>query len=273
MEDLLDLRAVEATLNAVPGVRNARIDSSGDVVLDVHHDADEEQVRRDVSAVLTMVFDIPAMALAPSIPAPRERFTLIRGGLATENQVIQHPLVGFTSQVPDLDLDMERERNEVHPAGRYLNVGQRQDMMRLRERSPFVPAHEHELPRPVLVRLHTESNEAHTTISVMLSWGGILVEGIATCPPTASAARFATVSATLSAISRLVPPDVTFAVESVAPVELADVDAAVVLVTMTGPEGSQQLTGVSIVGDDSRAALARATMDAVNRRVSSLLHS
>lgn len=284
MADVFDLRAVEATLNAVPGVRNARIDDAGDVVLDVSHDADEEQVRRDVSAVLTMVFDVPASSpAAHAVPQQRERFTLIRGGLTDQAAAAAHPLMGASPQVPDMDEDMLRERDTTHPAHHHpdmnqrdidqRNINQRNERLRMRERSPFTPLiNSAEPPRPTLVRLRTTSTQDHTTVSVILTWNGILTEGIAQSPPTASAARFATVSATLSAVSKLIPPEITFAVESLAPVELGELDAAVVLITMTGPAGSQQLTGVSLVTDDSRAALARATLDAINRRVSSLLH-
>lgn len=279
MADVFDLRAVEATLNAVPGVRNARIDDAGDVVLDVSHDADEEQVRRDVSAVLTMVFDVPTSSpAAHAVPQQRERFTLIRGGLTDQAAAAAHPLMGASPQVPDMDEDMLRERDTTHPAHHYSainqgDINQRNERLRQRERSPFTPRIDSaEPPRPTLVRLRTTSTQDHTTVSVMLTWNGILTEGIAQSPPTASAARFATVSATLSAVSKLIPPEITFAVESLAPVELGELDAAVVLITMTGPAGSQQLTGVSLVTDDSRAALARATLDAINRRVSSLLH-
>lgn len=279
MAEVLDLRAVEATLNAVPGVRNARIDDDGDVVLDVTHDADEDQVRRDVSAVLTMVFDVTPTRTAPTpaVPAQRERFTLIRGGVTQDTEPTSHPLLGAIPQVPDLDEDMLRERDTTHPAHGYLDVGlpvgQRHARLGMRERSPFIPMAElAELPRPTLVRLRTTSTHENSTVSVMLTWNGILTEGIEQAPSTPSAVRYATVSATLSAVSQLLPDDISFAVESLAPVELSDHDAAVVLVTMTGPEGSQHLTGVSLVTDDSRAALARATLDAINRRVSSLLH-
>ena len=268
MADVLDLRAVEATLNAVPGVRNARIDDAGDVVLDVSHDADEDQVRRDVSAVLTMVFDVTPST--PPVPTQRERFTLIHGGLTDEAASPAHPLLGASPAVPDLDEDMLHERDTAHPAQRHMD-SQQQQRRHAQEGSPLTSFAQAEPPRPTLVRLRTTSTEQQTTVSVMLTWNGMLVEGIAHCSPTASAARYATVSATLSAVAHLISADITFAVESLAPVELADVDAAVVLITMTGPEGSQQLTGVSVVTDDSRAALARATLDAINRRLTSLL--
>jgi hypothetical protein len=47
-------------------------------------------------------------------------------------------------------------------------------------------------------------------------------------------------------------------------------DIAIVRVRMQGIDGLEDLIGVSTVRDDSRAAIARATLDAVNRRISAM---
>ena len=75
-------------------------------------------------------------------------------------------------------------------------------------------------------------------------------------------------TATLRALSSVVSDEVRLEVDAVAITPVGDGTVALVRVIWLTAEGAEHLTGSSEVRDDARHAVIRATLDAVNRRLS-----
>lgn len=268
-------RAVGRVLSRVFGVPGSAITAEPE--------SPEAHLAEDTAAVTPPSSSFPhareaAEALTP-VPVPR--LTVIRGG---RDDAPAHPLAGAVASIPDVDLDMLRETVGRHPAGHALAARERLERIRQRERSAWVPPLlEEDVPRPVLVRLRTTSSAGQTSIVVTLRFAGMLIEGSAETVPTAAATRLAVVEATLAALRRVLSARVALEAIGVQIVELpaegpltddsydeGAEDVALVRVRVIDPIATEHLTGVSTVRDDSRAAIARATLDAVNRRIQAL---
>jgi hypothetical protein len=229
--------------------------------------------------------EVPAAPAPGVLPGPR--LTVIRGGLGIASV---NALAGDVPAVPDLDLDM---LTEVPPRG--VLPQRRRAALRRRERSAYVPPLlDADVPRPVLTRLRTDSTPTRTSMVATLQLAGLILEGSAESAPNPQAARAAVVEATLAALRLVVSPQIQLSGTGVAIVELGEVqivdstgadtadvfgavhpsmgadDVAIVRVRLDGEGGFEELVGVSSVRADSRAAIARATLDAVNRRLASL---
>jgi hypothetical protein len=305
----VDIGTLSATLSAVPGVLAVHVDDAG-IRLDIRPEAESAQVEHDVRSLLLHVFGIDllhgsldAQPVSGDLPRPRDsepvavpdvlpgpRLTVIRGGLGIPSV---HALAGDVPAVPDLDLDMLTDvppRTAVPPTRRAA--------LRQRERSAYVPPlMDADVPRPVLIRLRTDSSPAKTLLAVTLQLEGQLLEGSAESAPTAEGARAAVVEATLAALRPVLSGHISLSGTAVAIVELGEAqivgstpsntldifgmphsslggdDVAIVRVRLDAEGGFEELVGVSSVRADSRAAIARATLDAVNRRLASLYAS
>jgi hypothetical protein len=295
-------------LSAVPGVLAVHL-ADGGIRLDIRPEAESAQVEHDVRSLLLHVFGIDlsegsldAQPVSGDLPRPRDsepievpevlsgpRLTVIRGGLGIPSV---QALAGHVPAVPDLDLDMLTEA----PARTALPQTRRA-ALRQRERSAYVPPLiDADVPRPVLIRLRTDSSPTKTSLVVTLQLEGQLLEGSAECDPTPEAARAAVVEATLAALRPVLSGHIGLSGAAVAIVELGEAqiagsasattldifgiahpstgdDVAIVRVRLDGQGGFEELVGVSTVRADSRAAIARATLDAVNRRLASLYAS
>jgi hypothetical protein len=78
-------------------------------------------------------------------------------------------------------------------------------------------------------------------------------------------------TATLRALEEVVGAAARFELEQLEINQLGPDRAVVVVVAMLTKLGSERLTGVSVVREDVRQAVIRATLDALNRRLESLL--
>ncbi len=104
--------------------------------------------------------------------------------------------------------------------------------------------------------------------AVTLLHGGSAHVGEAEGAPTPAATARAVATATLRALDGIVPPGLRLDVDAVALAAVGDGTVAVVRVIWLTAEGAEHLTGSSEVRDDARHAVIRATLDAVNRRLS-----
>jgi len=109
-------------------------------------------------------------------------------------------------------------------------------------------------------------------IDVSLEYGGRLLSGSAQGSAVASHPLRLVAQATLGALAAGLPGmDVLFTVEDVSSARLAGWAVMVVGVGVVGPDGDEVLTGSCLVRGDEREAVARATLDAVNRRFALLV--
>ncbi len=94
----------------------------------------------------------------------------------------------------------------------------------------------------------------------------VTAEGVSTGPHTTTSRLRTMAAATLRAVERYFRTDALFALEDVVLVSVAQQQAVVVLVTLT-TDGSEELfVGCAVVRPDAMEAVARAALDAINRR-------
>jgi hypothetical protein len=126
-------------------------------------------------------------------------------------------------------------------------------------------------PRILIQRMQLVSAGLGVTTSVSLSWLGEAYLGEASAAATPSSVHRSVATATLRALEEVIGTAARFELEQLEINQLGPDRAVVVVVSMLTKLGSERLTGVSVVREDVRQAVIRATLDALNRRLESLL--
>ncbi|MFZ0324172.1 MAG: hypothetical protein WAN48_08590 [Actinomycetes bacterium] len=128
-------------------------------------------------------------------------------------------------------------------------------------------------PRILIARMQLVSAGLGVTTEVTLSWLGDVFAGEAAAAATPTSVHRSVAQATLRAVESVVGQRARFELEQLEINQLGPDRAVVVVVSMLTKAGSERLTGVSVVREDVRQAVIRATLDALNRRLESLLLS
>jgi hypothetical protein len=128
-------------------------------------------------------------------------------------------------------------------------------------------------PRILIQRMQLVSAGLGVTTSVALSWLGQAYLGESSAAATPTSVHRSVATATLRALEEVVGTAARFELEQLEMNQLGPDRAVVVVVAMLTKLGSERLTGVSVVREDVRQAVIRATLDALNRRLESLLDS
>jgi len=126
-------------------------------------------------------------------------------------------------------------------------------------------------PRILIQKMQLVSAGLGVTTSVSLSWQGNAFLGESSAAATPSSVHRSVATATLRALEEVVGSAARFELEQLEINQLGPDRAVVVVVAMLTRLGSERLTGVSVVREDVRQAVIRATLDALNRRLESLL--
>ncbi len=126
-------------------------------------------------------------------------------------------------------------------------------------------------PRILIQRMQLVSAGLGVTTSVSLSWLGQAYIGESSAAATPTSVHRSVATATLRALEDVVGTAARFELEQLEINQLGPDRAVVVVVAMLTKVGSERLTGVSVVREDVRQAVIRATLDALNRRLESLL--
>jgi len=109
-------------------------------------------------------------------------------------------------------------------------------------------------------------------VAMTIEYGGVMFSGSAQGSSSGTRRLHLVAQANLNALSGcLQREDVFFAIEDIALIKLAGEPIVVVGVGVLGPNGEELLTGSSLIRGDEREAVARATLDAVNRRFALLV--
>ncbi|MCZ3389373.1 MAG: hypothetical protein LH645_09725 [Actinomycetia bacterium] len=127
-------------------------------------------------------------------------------------------------------------------------------------------------PRILIQRMQLVSAGLGVTTSVSLSWLGEAYLGESSAAATPSSVHRSVATATLRALEEVIGTAARFELEQLEINQLGPDRAVVVVVSMLTKLGSERLTGVSVVREDVRQAVIRATLDSLNRRLESLLH-
>ena len=128
-------------------------------------------------------------------------------------------------------------------------------------------------PRVLIQRMQLVSAGLGVTTEVTLSWQGLPFAGEAAAAATPTSVHRSVAQATLRAVEAVVSGRARFELEQLEVNQLGPDRAVVVVVSMLTKAGSERLTGVSVVREDVRQAVIRATLDALNRRLESILFS
>ncbi|HEX5016961.1 MAG TPA: hypothetical protein VFX15_05190 [Actinomycetes bacterium] len=126
-------------------------------------------------------------------------------------------------------------------------------------------------PRILIQRMQLVSAGLGVTTSVALTWQGQAYVGESSAAATPTSVHRSVATATLRALEEVVGTAARFELEQLEINQLGPDRAVVVVVAMLTKLGSERLTGVSVVREDVRQAVIRATLDSLNRRLESLL--
>lgn len=271
-----DPAAIEAAVAVVPGVSRATVipgQRGGPEVLRVVLDdaVDPVDVARAAQRILRLQFGV---ALEPGrleiVDADPPATTVIR---LVEEDAEGTLLLG--EEKDDVDLDALLVELDPGPGPRFLpevlasaarhpaGIAVLPD-----DAEPPIPPVPLPVRRVAVAELAMSADGLGVVATVTLVHGHAAHRGTAECLPTPAATHRAVATATLRALADLLSPDIRLEVDAVALAPVGDGTVAVVRVIWLTAEGAEHLTGSSEVGDDARHAVIRATLDAVNRRLS-----
>ena len=128
-------------------------------------------------------------------------------------------------------------------------------------------------PRILIQKMQLVSAGLGVTTQVTLSWLSETFPGEASAAATPTSVHRSVAQATLRAVEGVVGGRARFELEQLELNQLGPDRAVVVVISMLTRVGSEKLTGVSVIREDVRQAVIRATLDALNRRIESLLLS
>jgi hypothetical protein len=125
--------------------------------------------------------------------------------------------------------------------------------------------------RVQLVQVARELREASAPVAVTLSTGERQVRGVAHAAGEGETAEDLVGRATIDALAQLVGTRGAFQIERVQRQPLGDLEVCLAHVSLLVEEALETLLGISVVRGDATVAAARSVLDAVNRRLPSLL--
>ncbi len=271
-----DPAAVEAALGVIPGIAAATVVPDADggpgvLRLTLAADGDVVDVARAVHRVLRLQFgagldprrmEVVDVSL-PEVPlAQTPRLRVVAQHVADVD--LGEDMVALLADLDEPGDPVPRFRTEVlasaarHPAGA------------IRPPVPALP--DGRFDRQVAIaRLALSADGLGVTATVTLTRGGHELVGSVHGSASPAAVQRIVAGATLAALAELLGPERRVDVEAVAMAPVGDGTVAVVQVLWATVEGSERLTGAAEVRGNPRQAVIRATLDAVNRRLSALL--
>jgi len=122
--------------------------------------------------------------------------------------------------------------------------------------------------RATIQRLDIERGAREVQATVALLRGDQAAKGVARAVPTTRSILRAIAEATASALQQFMTAPVLIGIDRIEVEPAADPAHVLVAVTILADRGEEQLLGVSLVRGDAERAVVRATLNALNRRVS-----
>ena len=276
-------------LRAVPGVAAAdiepddRSDGAGTLRLQLSPGADEIAVATSVNRVLREQFglavdanrvqvveeSIPTVAplvtepLVTELPPPaepQEQTTLITEQQHAEGESTSEPVRPMLTAVPGF-------RDEPQSAV-VIDETDEDSLEDGTHDADAVPVYG---SRILIQKMQLVSAGLGVTTQVTLSWRSRTFPGEASAAATPTSVHRSVAQATLRAVEGVVESKARFELEQLEMNQLGPDRAVVVVISMLTRVGAERLTGVSVIREDVRQAVIRATLDALNRRIESLL--
>jgi len=125
--------------------------------------------------------------------------------------------------------------------------------------------------RATIHRLDVERGAREVQATVALLRGEHAARGVARAVPTTRSILRAIAEATASALQQFMTAPLLIGIDRIEVEPTVDPAHVLVAVTILADRGEEQLLGVSLVRGDAERAVVRATLDALNRRVSPFL--
>ena len=141
--------------------------------------------------------------------------------------------------------------------------------MQGRHEEPSLTSPIMERPQLATIDIQTEGDDL-STVSVTLGYSDVAYEGSASGPSDEERQPRLVAEATLRAVEQILGGDQRFEIEAVATTDLGSVRVAMAQITMADTHESFVGSAVLREDDPSKAA-ARATLNAINRRLGKLL--
>src|SRR4051794_25107856 len=222
----------------------------------------------DFREIVAALRDVPGVADADVEPDADGGMGLLRLGLqAGVDEVAVATTVGrLLRERFGLGGDAERvqivEDAQVHPAPHVPTHAVETDV--------DVP-HQRVAGRPAISRMHLVSSGLDVTATVTLTSDGRTAAGESRNSASQSGVQRAVASATLRAVEELSGDIARFELDHLEVTQLGSDRMVIVALTMLSSRGTERLTGAAAVREDVRQAVIRATLDALNRRLETLL--
>jgi hypothetical protein len=131
--------------------------------------------------------------------------------------------------------------------------------------------HQRVAGRPAISRMHLVSSGLDVTATVTLASDGRTASGESRGSASQSGVQRAVATATLRAVETLSGDIARFELDHLEVSHLGSDRMVIVALTMLSARGTERLTGAAAVREDVRQAVIRATLDALNRRLETLL--
>jgi hypothetical protein len=217
----------------------------------------------DFREIVAALRDVPGVADADVEPDAEGGMGLLRLGLqAGVDEVAVATTVGrLLRERFGLGVDAERvqivEDAQVQPASTI-------------ETEVDVP-HQRVAGRPAISRMHLVSSGLDVTATVTLTSDGRTAAGESRNSASQSGVQRAVATATLRAVEELSGDVARFELDHLEVTQLGSDRMVIVALTMLSSRGTERLTGAAAVREDVRQAVIRATLDALNRRLETLL--
>jgi hypothetical protein len=281
-----DNRRLVAALLDVDGVASASIEATavgpGTLRLQLTTGADQVLVAGEVNRLLRSQFGLAVdpdrvrvidetfmpLPLAPATAGPRSmagRHAVVdeafRGDVAADGHGVLRadpvvPAIGAYARdalgvATIITTDLRVANGQEHPSGPDVALAR--------------PS------RLTIERVQLVSAGLGATVTVTLGLDGRAIEGEAEGAATQTGLLRSVAAATLRAVERLADGGARFDVEHLEVAHTGAAETVLVVITMLTGRSTQRLSGASVVRDDTRQAVIRAVLAAVNRRLEPLL--
>ncbi|MDA8234231.1 MAG: hypothetical protein M0Z31_05360 [Clostridia bacterium] len=124
--------------------------------------------------------------------------------------------------------------------------------------------------RPRLVSVNLTTTGVAAEAKVGLKIGEVVYQGVTAGPGATNNKMRLIVQATINAIEDFLRGTCSFAVEEVAIIPMGRQQAAVVALSLVTPDGEEALIGGAFIKQDEREGIVKATLGAINRKLSIL---
>jgi hypothetical protein len=231
----------------------------------------------DFREIVAALRDVPGVADADVEPDADGGMGLLRLGLqAGVDEVAVATTVGrLLRERFGLGVDAERvqivEDAQVHPAAAAPTVHATATATATETETEVDVPHQRVAGRPAISRMHLVSSGLDVTATVTLTSDGRTAAGESRASASQSGVQRAVASATLRAVEELSGDIARFELDHLEVSQLGSDRMVIVALTMLSARGTERLTGAAAVREDVRQAVIRATLDALNRRLETLL--